>query len=202
MPGREIDFTDEEFRIVSSKALLLSKHAAAHKMRLLLEQTLKQIDRYITEESPPWHELYNWQGPKISRGENYNGLPYQVLDHPRYFHSKDALAFRVMCWWGHYFCHTLHISGKFLQANKKRYLENLYKIKSGGLFLGINQDPWKYEFNDEYYQKLSALTDQQIRQTIEKTGHLKISTRLPLARWKELPTLTVNRLKSFFRLMD
>jgi hypothetical protein len=202
MRESDILFTEQELKIVNSKAILLSKHSATHKIRLLLEQTAKHIDQYIAAETPHWYESINWQGLKVSRGENYNGLPYQVLDHPRYFHSKDVLAFRVMCWWGNYFCHTLHISGKFLQVNKMRYLQNLGGLKNRGLFLGINKDPWKYEFNQQHYRALSTLSDQQIQQSIEQTGHLKISAQFPLDRWKELPSITVDRLRLFFRLLD
>lgn len=40
---------------------------------------------------------------KISRGENYKGLPYRVLDFPRYSEGNKVFIYRTMFWWGHYF---------------------------------------------------------------------------------------------------
>jgi len=51
--------------------------------------------------------------PKISRGENYLGLPYLVLDYPRLFRPDAVLAIRTFFWWGHFFSSTLQLSGGY-----------------------------------------------------------------------------------------
>ena len=38
--------------------------------------------------------------PKISKGENYKGLPYVILDYPRIFQKEDILVIRCFFWWG------------------------------------------------------------------------------------------------------
>jgi hypothetical protein len=38
--------------------------------------------------------------PKISKGENYNGLPYVMLDYPRNFKKEKVFAIRSFFWWG------------------------------------------------------------------------------------------------------
>ena len=53
------------------------------------------------------------QSPKISRGENYNGLPYVMLDYPRCFGKEDVFAMRTMFWWGNFFSITWHLKGKY-----------------------------------------------------------------------------------------
>jgi hypothetical protein len=48
---------------------------------------------------------------KISRGENYQLLPYIILDYPSYFSRNNIFAVRTMFWWGNFFSITLHLSG-------------------------------------------------------------------------------------------
>ena len=41
--------------------------------------------------------------PKISKGENYLGLPYLILDFPKKFDDENQFAVRSFFWWGKYF---------------------------------------------------------------------------------------------------
>jgi len=54
---------------------------------------------------------------KVSRGENYGGLPYLILDYPRNFKKEDTFAIRVLFWWGNFFSITLHLSGSHQKKN-------------------------------------------------------------------------------------
>ncbi len=201
MQDKKVQFSPDELRIIQSSQLLLTKQSATRKIGQLLELTRLEIDRFINSADLPWHQVVNWQGPKISRGENYKGLPYQVLDHPRYFHRKDILAFRVLCWWGHYFCHSLHISGRFLEVNKTRYMEKVKQLKAEELYIGINSNPWNYEINKENYTEINDLTHHDITDIIDRTGHLKISSPFSLEKWHDLPVTTVERFRLFSRIM-
>ena len=49
--------------------------------------------------------------PKITRGENYQLLPYVILDYPRCFQKEQVFAIRTMFWWGKGISITLHVSG-------------------------------------------------------------------------------------------
>ena len=80
-----------------------------HSKRLmdLLLDTKNHLDTayHLTPLAIPRGE--NAYSGKISRGENYRGLPYLILDYPAYFSQKDIFAFRTMFWWGHFFqCRT------------------------------------------------------------------------------------------------
>ncbi|MEI9808974.1 MAG: hypothetical protein WDO16_14545 [Bacteroidota bacterium] len=71
------------------------------------------LQPYITVLPPEVIKI----SPKISKGENYKGLPYLVLDYPRYFEKDNHFAVRSMFWWGNFFSSTLHLSGIY----KKKY---------------------------------------------------------------------------------
>ena len=52
--------------------------------------------------------------PKISRGEQYQQLPYVMLDFPRFFTEEDIFAIRSFFWWGNHCSIHLVIKGAYL----------------------------------------------------------------------------------------
>lgn len=85
--------------------------------------------------------------PKISKGEQYRGLPWVMLDYPRYFDPKNGhLALRVMFWWGNYFLVQLHVSGNYLAPVFKKSEQWVKKGIIGGTdwWVGFPEDPWDY----------------------------------------------------------
>ena len=61
--------------------------------------------------------------PKISKGENYNGLPYVMFDYPRFFTKENVFAVRTFFWWANYFSVTLHLKGEY----KEMFAETIFK---------------------------------------------------------------------------
>ena len=95
-------------RLVTDPAWILTKNSAIGKVVAL-----------FGELSGEWREMMGsrvgWGDPRISRGEQYKGLPWVMLDYPRVFGKENVLAVRTMFWWGHYFTVTLHLKGEYLR---------------------------------------------------------------------------------------
>jgi len=107
----KIQFLPAEMELVSSPDIILTKNAILQKIKSFLEELqLKQHD-VLQEYSSYLPEEPLKISPKISRGENYKGLPWLVLDNPRYFQHNNIFAIRTMFWWGNFFSITLHLSG-------------------------------------------------------------------------------------------
>ena len=71
--------------------------------------------------------------PKISKGENYRGLPYVMLDYPRLFGREEVLAIRTFFWWGHGFSVTLHLKGGYRERISAGIATTLGGIGGGGI---------------------------------------------------------------------
>jgi hypothetical protein len=101
----KIQFLPAEIELVSSPDIILTKNAILQKIKSFLEGfQLKQqdiIQRYLSHLPEEVLKI----SPKISRGENYKGLPWLVLDNPRYFQHNNIFAIRTMFWWGKFFQH-------------------------------------------------------------------------------------------------
>ena len=92
--------------------------------------------------------------PKISKGENYKGLPYLVLDYPRYFGKDDHFAIRSMFWWGNFFSITLHLSGIYKKMYENKIEASFTLLKEESFFIGISDDQWEHHFETSNYLPL------------------------------------------------
>ena len=121
---------------------------------------------------------------KISRGENYRGLPWVILDYPRIFGREDVLAIRTMFWWGHPFSVTLHLKGRYQTLYVPVIERRRGRLAEAGFQAGIGADEWRHEHAPDNYAPLA------------EAGHggmdrpfVKLSAAVGLDRWAEAPEL-------------
>lgn len=165
--------TKEEQALAANAAILLTKNKIIQEVYELfgkLADDYKPVVAVFPEDVIRLH-------PKISKGENYQGLPWVMLDYPRNFIGKDAFAIRSMFWWGHYF--SLHL---LLQGDKMKMLqtENLSYLE--GWQFTIADNPWQHHFDPLLSIPLTHLHPADIeKQTLNQ--FYKISIYLPLQQW-------------------
>lgn len=94
--------------------------------------------------------------PKVSRGENYRGLPWVMLDFPRVFGRADVFAIRTMFWWGHGFNITLHLKGTFQTLYLPVIRERRVALGAAGFHVGVHPDEWRHEHTAEVFRPFSA----------------------------------------------
>jgi hypothetical protein len=132
---------------------------------------------FLTEGLP-----LNWATPKISKGENYKGLPYMVLDYPRAFGREDVFAIRTFFWWGHYFSVTLHLKGRYETLFFTVIREHIALLADAGFHINVSEDEWRHELDSDNYIPLQECTDTVLQ---KERKFLKLSARLSLDRWNE-----------------
>ena len=121
--------------------------------------------------------------PKVSRGENYRGLPWVMLDYPRVFGREDVLAIRTMFLWGHGFNITLHLKGVYQRVCVPVIRERRDALEAAGFFVGVHADEWRHEHTAEVFRPLSEIDE------LGGGGFLKLSAAVGLNRWSEAPGL-------------
>jgi hypothetical protein len=92
--------------------------------------------------------------PKISRGENYKGLPWVMLDYPRVFGREDVFAIRTMFWWGHAFSVTLHLKGEWQRLFLPVIVARKDALAAAGFQWGVMEDEWEHGHTGENYRPL------------------------------------------------
>jgi hypothetical protein len=130
----KIRLSAEEKQLVRTDRFILTKNRIIRKTMLLFGQLKEEYDQLLEGVELP----EGTASAKISRGENYEGLPWIMLDHPRYFRKEDILAIRSFFWWGNFFSITLHLAGKPKEKALPLLLEGFEKLRSSGIFICVN----------------------------------------------------------------
>ena len=196
-------FDEQQLKYFHDTSFLLSKRTIVHQLQGLLALCEQSLVEWVREESPAAvPDGCGVAAGKISRGENYRGLPYLVLDYPRLFKQKDIFTFRTMCWWGNFFSCTLHLQGTVLNTLRPVLKQTLTSGNfSPGTFICVNKTPWEYHFQPDNYQLLASMQASEITALTEK-DFLKISRKISLEEYKTLPNFATNCLKEFMHLLE
>jgi hypothetical protein len=168
-------FDSEELNLLTDRKFLLAKRRIQEKITELLENLQADLaNRCMEKLLVDLSTVIN--PPKISKGENYKGLPYHVLDYPAIFQNEDILAFRTMFYWGNFFSATIHLQGKFLDQNRQVLQDNLSKLTETNCYICVNDNPWEYTYTKDNYELLSLEHFGKIR----KDSFIKLSKKMAL----------------------
>jgi hypothetical protein len=178
-----MQLTPEEFGILNNSRFLLVKADVVAKVRAEFEQLEGQYLAIVNKEGVA---LPSFAQPKISRGENYKGLPYLVLDYPAVFEKENILAFRTMFWWGNFFSITLHLQGTYKEHYQSRIKEALHNSKPKGLHLSCNATAWEYHYKEDNYRLVEQMTNEEIERTLGQHNFIKLSAKRDLAGYEQL----------------
>ena len=183
MNEAKIRLSPKEQELVTNAEWILTKNAIIKKVIQFFSSLQQYQHASILEQSIRLPENMLNSSPKISKGENYKGLPYVVLDYPRFFDSSGFGAIRTMFWWGNFFSVTLHISGD----NKKYYEEKIVSayelLRENDFFLCINSAEWEHDFSRENYSSLRQISEVGFIESVREKEFLKISAYLSLAEF-------------------
>lgn len=181
--GAVMQLTPEEYSIVNNSSFLLGKADIIGKVKAEFEALqsaysgIAQAENIVLPTAAP---------PKISRGENYKGLPYLVLDYPAVFDKENILAFRSMFWWGNFFSITLHLQGFYKEQYLKNIEQNLIDAKPEGLYLSCSQTAWEYHYEFDNYRLVNYMSNEQITSVLNQSNFIKLSAKLELSAYEQL----------------
>ena len=183
MDTTKIRLSPEEGALVISADWILTKNSVIQKtIQLLASLQTQQEILLLTYKGILPGEIIN-SSPKISKGENYKGLPYLVLDYPRYFNKEDTFAIRMFFWWGNFFSGTLHLSGIYKRMYEEKIIQSFETLKTEEFSICINEDQWEHHFEITNYLPLHSLTAYQFEEIINRKPFIKLSKKISLEHW-------------------
>ncbi len=183
MDTSKIQLSADEMQLVSNSDWILTKHRIIEKVYLLFGHLSAQMQVYLAERKEDLPAALFLQSPKISRGEQYEALPYVVLDYPRVFSKEDVFAVRSFFWWGHYFSITLHLKGKFRLQYQQAISAAIAEKKLQGVYLSDSGSEFSFNLDGKNYW---------LPEKVETTGYtagegrpfLKISYKISFEHWQ------------------
>jgi len=123
---------------------------------------------------------------KVSKGEQYLGLPYRILDYPRCFGPADTFAVRTMFWWGHYFTVSLQLEGCWKNESVAALKGALSSLQEGDVWICVGSDPWQHQVTDEHYRLIRTMETEEWEKIISGQAFIKLSTRHALSDWEHM----------------
>ncbi len=166
-----------ELELVTNADFILTKNTIITKVYDLFGQLNVQYSAIIQQGNALPVEVLK-ASSKISRGENYEGLPWVMLDNPRCFGTTDVFAIRTMFWWGNFCSITLHLKGKYKELLHVEALQ----ANANGWFVCTNTDEWQHHFRQNNYQPLSIVQTQ----TLQQLPFIKLAKKIPLNEWDNI----------------
>lgn len=193
MEVSKIQLSSSEMELVQNAEIILTKNRVLSKVNALLDE-LQQKQLGYLDITNLGNDIFSVH-PKISKGENYLGLPYLILDHPRLSTSNDFFFIRSMFWWGNFFSCTLQLAGNSKERFKSTIKNSYAQLKEH--FIAVDPDPWVHHFEQNNYQSIGSMTEEEFHQACHQFDHIKIAKRYPLNEWENIPAILFNEWNFF-----
>jgi hypothetical protein len=188
-------------QLVTDANWILTKNGIIKKAQSLLGNLEQEMTAYLKDHASHLPEEIITIHSKISKGENYEGLPYLVLDCPRYFKAENIFAIRTMFWWGNFFSITLQLSGIYKNKFEKKFINSLDMVKKGKFFFCHNADQWEHHFEKTNYISLNKLDRDKFEKLIEKNSFIKLAKKIPLKKWDKVDKTLLTSFKTLIEIL-
>jgi len=173
----KIQFLPAEMELVSSPDIILTKNAILQKIKSFFEELQMKQQDILKKYSSQLPEEVLKISPKISRGENYKGLPWLVLDNPRYFQHNNIFAIRTMFWWGNFFSITLHLSGNNKNDLLKNLTDNISFLAKNDFYIYNGTKEWEHDIDPGSYKKLPVINKDELQKIFSANSFLKLAVK-------------------------
>jgi hypothetical protein len=197
----KITLSAKELELVCNTDWIFTKHIIIQKVYQLFGDIIPGLENaWALTYDCLAKEIFNKRA-KISRGENYQLLPYVMLDYPRFFEKNDSFAIRTFFWWGHFFSITLQLSGKYKVQFEKKLLQNFNFLRQNNYWVCVNETPWEHHFSNSNYLPVKDLTEEQFSIILTREPFVKLAKKIPLHLWEIVPEFLINTYGEMIQLI-
>ena len=195
--GTKVMLSAGELAMANDKDFILTKQAIIEKAAALFNEQIPIISFNFKTVVGTEKTLIS-AVPKISKGENYNGFPYVIMDYPATFSKENIFALRTMFWWGNFISITLHLKGTFKKMYAAKILANLKN--ENDFYISFGEDEWEHHFEDDNFKKISSLTN-DLKIQIENRNFFKIALKYELHHWNMMQSVLPEGYKKIVNLI-
>ncbi|ULQ50816.1 hypothetical protein [Flavihumibacter fluvii] len=196
MSGVKIQLSTEEQEMAANTGIILTKNRIMAAVMEMFGDLSEAAVFYADEHRNRLPEGIFRVPPKISRGENYQQLPWVMLDYPRVFEPSETIAIRHFFWWGNFFSVSIQVSGRFRQ-------QLLDKVGEwpGNTHICVQASPWEHHFGQDNYLPITGMHREEILSIARERDFLKLSMAIPVSQWASSPTFLLNGFNNFLNLL-
>jgi hypothetical protein len=180
--------TKHECNYASSTTYPQIKHEVMQKTNVLLNSLGQKLGQLEVLHPLPLNANY-----KISKGENYQLMPYMVLDYPQLKDKAFKMVLRTMFWWGHHFSCQLIMQTACI--NLDAVALNLAGLRKTSIL--TDSDIWNHDATSTNYTKLKHLNTEQVRQILEQQPYLKLISTHPIETFNNFEERAMKQYKKW-----
>lgn len=168
-------FSNKELSVLFDLEIFPIKRMATEKLFEIFGKTIESIKDTAIHKNFTFPDGTDCTTGKITKGENYLGYPYVVLDFPKLFLKDSVFCFRTLFWFGHYFTCSLIIGGKVLDLYEENFLKNRMQLHHQNILFALDKNPWSHQAEEPNQILIEKLSDHDLKTHIHVTGYLKFS---------------------------
>lgn len=183
-----------EQQLVADAEWILTKNRIIEKVYLLFGKLSEQYQAHAPLQQLPTETLL--ASPKISKGENYEGLPYVMLDYPRCFGKENVLAIRTFFWWGNFFSITLQLKGMYLEQFRNNIQQQLSAALYNNAWINVSEEEWMHHFRNDNMQLIRNHGND-----LSEKKMLKIAFQHSFAEWEHAENLLEQSFQHLMQLL-
>lgn len=185
-----VKLSASEIELASNASIILTKNKV---IKEVMDLFGKLAENYKTEIEHIYFPLKLKQSfPKISKGENYEAMPWVMLDYPKKFSTNDVFAIRTFFWWGNCFSITLHAKGCFLDLMEKNKIQHLTNWN-----ICICNKEWQHHFREDNFIPVSNFNFS----TIANLPFLKLAKKFSIHKWENIEKELTTAFKEILFLL-
>jgi hypothetical protein len=195
----KIHLSPQEMELVNNSEWILTKQGIMKKAHFLLGELHHNYKKIVETEKEFLPADFQKPGGKISKGENYLGLPFLILDYPALFSKENIYAIRTMFWWGNFFSISLHLSGKYFSEFKNPRQWILF-FQQKGFHICVSENEWEHDFSTSNFMDIKEISEAQL-QNIFKKNFFKVAKKIKLNEWNEVPEFLEESFKEIIQFI-
>jgi hypothetical protein len=196
----KITLSDKERELVSNTDWILTKKSIIQKVYAMFGELLEPMQQIIRNEKEQLPSEVS-SNPKIAKGENYQDLPYVMLDYPRCFDKENTLAIRTFFWWGNFFSVSLQLSGKHKINAAPVLLNNFSMLSDSGYAICVSADPWQHHFEEDNYVAIKNYTRNDFNEILFTKNFIKIAKSIPVQQWNDVPLFVEQSFAELIKML-
>jgi hypothetical protein len=183
-----------ELEMVTNAELILTKNRIIRKVMELFGEVSAVAQTSLAQGLLRDLPEVQAMGPKISKGEQYQELPWVMLDYPRLFSNQHVLAIRCFFWWGHDVSMVLHLKGDYAEKYRAALAANHWGAE---MLFDTGTDEWNNDLTHPDFQAI-----QQIPASAwQERSYIRIATKIPLREWDRIESFLINQYQYFNQVL-
>jgi len=191
----KVQLSSFEMELINNTEWILTKNGIIEKVKQLLVALQEDQNEYLHSLSNHFPKEVLKTPAKISKGENYKGLPYLILDFPRCFDQENIFAIRTMFWWGNFFSITLQLAGNYKIMFEKKIISAYEILKQNGFFICVHEKQWEHHFENNNYVLINNYKKDDFADMIKTNSFIKLADKTSLQKWDDAQEILQQQFK-------